>query len=511
MHNSLQSLAAVTLLIASTFVTKAQSRSLSSFDRTHRHGHSHHHRHLALDTDEAVFDINSNNDTMLEKRGGQCQFPYADGMVAVDPSGANAGWAMSPDQPCLPGHYCPYACAPGLLMAQWNPAATAYTYPLSMDGGLYCNADGSISKPFPNKPYCYSGKGTFSARNAMGENVAFCQTVLPGNEAMLIATNVDAGAVTGLAVPGTEYWAGTAAHYYINPAGVSTSQGCVWGDNSKPWGNWAPYVAGANMDGSGNTFVKVGWNPIYTDDPKWNTIKPTWAVSIECTGGNCNGIPCRCDPADGLNTCTGGSNGAGGAAFCVVTIPPGGSANVVVYDSAAGPAAKAQVKAVQPIPFVASTPAFVAPIPQATTPPPYIAPLPTTTSSTPRPFVFTFPPSSSSSSTTSRTTSSSKSSFTTSSSSSAKISAFSYSLNTTTSTSSRFSSSTPTIQPTLYFQNITIPTPKAQAIVIAQPTLLGGGAGYDNLQASASATQTSSGMKLMPSLSLCLLIVYILA
>ena len=67
----------------------------------------------------------------LEKRGS-CQFPSNSGLVAVTPGSSNAGWAMSPDQPCTPGNYCPFACPPGQVMAQWNPKATSYVYPLSM-------------------------------------------------------------------------------------------------------------------------------------------------------------------------------------------------------------------------------------------------------------------------------------------------------------------------------------------------------------------------------------------
>lgn len=52
---------------------------------------------------------------------------------------------------------------------------------------------------------------------------------------MLIPTNVDGEAI--LAVPGTDYWAKTAAHYYVNPPGVSTTEGCVWGTKDKPVGN----------------------------------------------------------------------------------------------------------------------------------------------------------------------------------------------------------------------------------------------------------------------------------
>ena len=37
----------------------------------------------------------------------------------IVPVGAN-GWAMSPDEPCIPGKYCPYACPPGKVMNQWD-------------------------------------------------------------------------------------------------------------------------------------------------------------------------------------------------------------------------------------------------------------------------------------------------------------------------------------------------------------------------------------------------------
>jgi hypothetical protein len=63
---------------------------------------------------------------------GTCAFPTDDpNLVAVTPDAENAGWAMSPDQPCKPGHYCPIACKPGMVMAQWSPDSS-YSYPSSM-------------------------------------------------------------------------------------------------------------------------------------------------------------------------------------------------------------------------------------------------------------------------------------------------------------------------------------------------------------------------------------------
>ena len=239
---------------------------------------------------------------------------------------------MSPDQQCTAGTWCPYACPSGQLSAQWDPSATTYSYPESMNGGLYCNDDGTVSKGFSDKPYCYDGAGTVTADSSAGD-VAFCQTVLPGNEAMLIPTMVSGS--TTLAVPDTSYWDGTAAHYYVNPPGVSTDDGCVWGSTANPWGNWAPYVAGANTDNTGVTYVEVGWNPVYLQDdsPYQNTL-PNWGLNITCPDGGCTGLPCGIDPSvNGVNECSNSAVGAGGATFCVVGVQSGKSAVIDVFSS----------------------------------------------------------------------------------------------------------------------------------------------------------------------------------
>ena len=313
-----------------------------------KHGRSHlnaleyrhkHHRELraslaetrnVLETREEV------REAEMEKRGGQCQFPSDAGLVAVTPNDQNGGWAMSPDQCCEPGNYCPYACPPGQVMAQWDPQATAYTYPMSMNGGLFCDNNGNVKKPFPNKPYCVDGTGNVGCSNKASGNVAFCQTVLPGNEAMLIPTNIETWAQ--LAVPGPSYWAGTAAHFYINPPGVSTEEACVWGSSSNPYGNWSPYVAGANTVDSGETFIKLAWNPIYLEPATpFRNEMPTWGVEIVCDG-DCNGLPCAIDPSKHqVNEMDGSStDGAGGANFCVVTVPKGATANFVVFEGGMG-------------------------------------------------------------------------------------------------------------------------------------------------------------------------------
>lgn len=50
----------------------------------------------------------------LVKRG-QCQFPTDAGLVAVSPGAQNAGWAMSPDQPCKPGMSSDSLCVAGKI------------------------------------------------------------------------------------------------------------------------------------------------------------------------------------------------------------------------------------------------------------------------------------------------------------------------------------------------------------------------------------------------------------
>lgn len=98
----------------------------SALERLHNH---HRISHASKVEQGHEIDL---RDVEVEKRTGSCQFPIDAGLVAVTPNDANGGWAMSPDQCCEPGNYCPYACPPGQVMAQWDPDATSYTYPQSM-------------------------------------------------------------------------------------------------------------------------------------------------------------------------------------------------------------------------------------------------------------------------------------------------------------------------------------------------------------------------------------------
>jgi len=102
-------------------------------DAKHGHSLSHldvlgkRHNHRRLHASPKVEGIEGG----LTKRG-TCDFPSDAGLFAVTPGSKNGGWALSPDQACTAGSYCPYACPSGQVMAQWDPKATSYTYPGSM-------------------------------------------------------------------------------------------------------------------------------------------------------------------------------------------------------------------------------------------------------------------------------------------------------------------------------------------------------------------------------------------
>lgn len=304
--------------------------SISPVDASLAHRHLHHldHRHSHLHVHRSPSPAISGS---VLKRGGSCQFPNDDpNLVAITPNAMNAGWAMSPDQECKPGNYCPIACKPGMVMAQWDPHST-YTYPASMNGGLYCDKSGKVHKPFPNKPYCVPGTGSVKAVNKCAKPMSWCQTILPGCESMLIPTLVQS--VATIAVPDPSYWQSTASHFYINPPG-SGPEDCIWGTSSKPIGNWSPYVAGANTDGSGQTFVKIAYNPVWQSSGLSGS-KPDFGVRVECPGGGCNGLPCEIRPGGKVNS-EEAAVGAGGSSFCVVTVPKGKTAHIVAFDGSGG-------------------------------------------------------------------------------------------------------------------------------------------------------------------------------
>lgn len=132
MKNSLFAASASALLLIAGPIVEAKHghHVLHAPLKRYEAGHAHPVRHRSAP--EAGYSGLALRSPEGKTKGGQCQFPNDAGLVEVTPNEQNAGWAMSPDQPCTPGSYCPYACPPGQVSMQWDPSATEYSYPKSM-------------------------------------------------------------------------------------------------------------------------------------------------------------------------------------------------------------------------------------------------------------------------------------------------------------------------------------------------------------------------------------------
>lgn len=113
----MKSLSVLAALLAVASLVSAHSE-YEFFPIRNRHARRAGHKHLHK----------KHPDLPAVKRQSQCQFPTNVGLVPVTPSDQNAGWAMSPNQPCLPGNYCPYACPPGMGSSSYavNYVRTSY-------------------------------------------------------------------------------------------------------------------------------------------------------------------------------------------------------------------------------------------------------------------------------------------------------------------------------------------------------------------------------------------------
>ena len=94
---------------------------------THRNRHAHDLFSKRHQTSHGVSELAPTG--QISKRA-TCTLPDHPDLVKV-PGASNNGFAMSPDQSCLDGSYCPFACVPGKVMNQWKPDSK-YTYPESM-------------------------------------------------------------------------------------------------------------------------------------------------------------------------------------------------------------------------------------------------------------------------------------------------------------------------------------------------------------------------------------------
>lgn len=98
------------------------------------HDSSHRHLHKARPAVSRAENVEQLVEREVIKRTSDgkaiCSLPSDSSLVKV-PGAQNNGFAMSPDQVCTEGSYCPIACKPGMVMAQWDPKSS-YTYPSSM-------------------------------------------------------------------------------------------------------------------------------------------------------------------------------------------------------------------------------------------------------------------------------------------------------------------------------------------------------------------------------------------
>ncbi|VUC20295.1 unnamed protein product [Clonostachys rosea] len=257
-------------------------------------------------------------------------FPSDYGAIALPHLGLN-GWSgiqklkkYNPDQiynlvtgvsgeKCESGGLCTYACPPGYFATQYplkDQQADGTTI-----GGLYCNSKGNLDLTNTDvSVLCKAGEGGISVKNELTKGVAVCQTVYPGTESMVIPSYASAGGTVELMNPKQDFfkWGGakTSAQYYVNKAGYTIEEACVWeSDKDKPGaGNWAPMNIGIGKDSDDLTYISIL--------PNTPTSTAVLGFNIEITG---DGLIGECKYENGAF-----SNGD--PRGCTVTVPKGKSA-----------------------------------------------------------------------------------------------------------------------------------------------------------------------------------------
>ncbi|VEU22000.1 DEKNAAC102984 [Brettanomyces naardenensis] len=237
--------------------------------------HAAHHSHKkssgkkfqSKDIDGNLDDFSDPTDDFVDGTIPCSTFPTNDGVISVGWVGLN-GWASisnangETSDSCTDGYYCSYACQPGMTKTQWPSAQPADG---STVGGLYCKA-GFLYRTNQNTNHlCEWGAKSASIQSQLKDVVSLCRTDYPGSENMVIPTEVEGGSSKPLCVIDEDTyftWEGkkTSAQYYVNNAGVSAEDGCIWGDSSKAVGNYAPLVIGAGYT-DGLAYISLIPNP----------------------------------------------------------------------------------------------------------------------------------------------------------------------------------------------------------------------------------------------------------
>ncbi|AET39997.1 SUN family protein UTH1 Ecym_5229 [Eremothecium cymbalariae DBVPG len=204
------------------------------------------------------------------------EFPAGQGAVSVPWVGLG-GWSSVMDadghtaSECQDGYYCSYACQAGMSKTQWPAEQPGDGKSM---GGLYCK-DGYLYRTNAESEYlCEWGVDAAVAVNNKDSGIAMCRTDYPASENMVVPTVLSPGDSKPVSiVDGDTYykWRGmrTSTQYYVNNAGVSVEDGCVWGEPGSGIGNWAPVVLGAGHVG-GITYLSIIPNPNNRDPPNFN-------------------------------------------------------------------------------------------------------------------------------------------------------------------------------------------------------------------------------------------------
>ncbi|GMM50853.1 putative glucosidase [Starmerella bacillaris] len=182
-------------------------------------------------------------------------FPSGNGVISLDWLGMG-GWsgiqfddngATSTGSSCEEGAYCSYSCQPGMSKTQWPSDQPASGVSI---GGLYCKGGKLYRTNTNSDTLCEWGANSAVLKSELSSGVSLCRTDYPGTENMVIPTWLEAGGSEILTVVNEQdyfQWRNglTSAQYYVNDAGVSVEDGCLWGSSSGTVGNWAPLNIGA--------------------------------------------------------------------------------------------------------------------------------------------------------------------------------------------------------------------------------------------------------------------------
>ncbi|CAI4065507.1 hypothetical protein SUVZ_09G0470 [Saccharomyces uvarum] len=203
-------------------------------------------------------------------------FPSGQGVISIDWIG-EGGWSgventdTSTGGSCEEGSYCSYSCQPGMSKTQWPSDQPSDGRSV---GGLLCK-NGYLYRSNTDTDYlCEWGIEAAYVVSKLSEGVAICRTDYPGTENMVIPTFVKGGSSLPLTVVDQDTyftWEGkkTSAQYYVNNAGVSVEDGCIWGTSGSGIGNWAPLNFGAGST-DGVTYLSLIPNPNNGDALNYN-------------------------------------------------------------------------------------------------------------------------------------------------------------------------------------------------------------------------------------------------